>query len=134
VVSKKDEKYDKKYQTFKECGSLISSFLEKKKEKLETGSYFLKIKELYSVLELYEHFDQLFEYLKKRLKAIKEIYDNSDQFSNLLVNLTNAIKKNEERFQNLVTKYQETMNTFEDFYSTLKELNEIDDSVKKYLI
>jgi hypothetical protein len=129
-----NEKYDKKYQTFKECGSLITVFLEKKKEKLETGSCFLKIKELYAILEMYEHFDQVFDYIKKRIKAIKEIYDNSDQFNNLLANLTAALAKNEEKFQKLLVEYEGTLKAFEDFEGVLKELGEIDEVIKQKLI
>lgn len=132
--SKLNEKYDKKYQTFKECGNLITHFIERKKEKIETGSYFLKIKELYSVLELYEHFEQVFDYIKKRLKAIKEIYDNSDQFANMLNNLTNLITKNEERFQNLIKNYDETLQMFTEFDNVFKEITEIDETFKKILV
>ncbi len=129
-----NEKYDKKYQTFKECGNLISQFIDKKKEKLETGSYFLKIKELYAILELYEQFDNVFDYIKKRLKAIKEIYDNSDQFSNMLQNLTNAIEKNEQKFQDLLKQYDDTLKAFEDFDVVLKDISEVDKEFKKILV
>jgi hypothetical protein len=129
-----NEKYDKKYQTFKECGNLITVFIDKKKEKLETGSYFLKIKELYSILEMYEHFDQVFDYIKKRIKAIKEIYDNSDQFNNLLASLTAALAKNEEKFQKLISQYDQTLKSFEEFEGVLKEMEEIDKLIQQKLI
>ena len=76
--NKAGEKYEKKYQTSKECGNMISSFVEKKKDQLIIGSYFCKIKELYSILELCESFDNVFEYLKKRFIAIKSIHNQSD--------------------------------------------------------
>lgn len=109
-------------------------FIDKKKEKLETGSYFLKIKELYSILEMYEHFDQVFDYIKKRIKAIKEIYDNSDQFSNLLTSLTTALARNEEKFRKLISQYEDTLKSFEEFEVVLKEMEEIDKLFQQKLI
>jgi hypothetical protein len=133
-ASKVNEKYDKKYQTFKECGSLISVFLDKKKEKLEAGSYFLKIKELYNVLELCEQFDQVFDYIKKRIKVIKEIHDHSDQFNILLQNLITSIAKNEEKFQKLVGQYEDVLKAFEDFDQIIHNLTEIDNIIKEKLL
>jgi hypothetical protein len=129
-----NEKYEKKYQIYKECGALINQFLEKKREKIETGSYFLKIKELYSILEMYESFDQVFDYIKKRLRAIKEVYDNSDQFTAMLKNLQDTLTKNENRFQALVKKYEEVLKDFEEFDLVLKQLEELDQLIKKKLI
>jgi hypothetical protein len=134
TAAKMTEKYDKKYQTFKDCGMLISTFLDKKKEKLENGSYFLKIKELYSILELYEHFDHIFDYIKSRLKAIKKIYDSSDQFQNLLNNLQDSIKDNEDKYAKMIREYEATIHSFEDLNSILKDLNEIDSEIKNRLV
>ena len=134
TASKMNEKYDKKYQTVKEFNSILNNILDKKKEKIENGSYFLKIKELYNILELYEHFDQVFDYIKKRLKAIKEIYDSSDQFTNLLQNLSTALARNEEKFQKLIQQYEDTLKTFEELDGVLKEMQEIDNLFKHNLI
>jgi hypothetical protein len=129
-----NEKYDKKYQTFVECGKLISDFIEKKKEKIESGSYFFKIKELYSILEFCENFDKVFDYVKKRLKAIKEIHDNSDQFDSMLNNMNTTVENNEKLFMELLNQYEETLKTFEEFQKILKELKELDDRMKFLMI
>jgi hypothetical protein len=129
--SKTNDRYEKKYQAFKECGHILTTFIEKKKDMLETGSYFLKIKELYAILELYEHFDQVFDYIKNRMKAIKEIYDQSDQFTNLLETLNQRIKDNEKRFNGLIAKYETVLKQFESFSEVLKEVEEIDNIIKK---
>ncbi len=42
-ATKLNERYDKKFQTIKEFGNLINSFMDKKKDKIVTGSYFLKV-------------------------------------------------------------------------------------------
>jgi len=124
-----NEKYDKKYQTFVECGKLISDFIEKKKEKIEAGSYFFKIKELYTILEFCENFDKVFDYVKKRLKAIKQIHDNSDQFDSMLSTMNSTIEKNEKMFLELLNQYEETLKNFGEFQNILKELKEMNDSI-----
>lgn len=129
-----NEKYQTKYQNFKNCGQMITDFIESKKEYLEVGSYFLKIKELYAILELSEQFDQIFEYFKKRLKAIKDIYDTSSQFDNLMSSLSSSLNKNEEKFRNILLQYEETLKSFEDLDKVMKDLAEIDKIIKDNLI
>jgi predicted RNA-binding protein with RPS1 domain len=43
-ATKLNERYDKKFQTIKEFGNLINTFMEKKKDKIVTGSYYLKVR------------------------------------------------------------------------------------------
>lgn len=129
-----NEKYDKKYQTFKDCGALISAFLEKKKEKIENGSYFIKIKELYNVLELYEHFDQVFDYIKSRLKSIKQIYESSDQFQNTLQYLNKILLENDQKYENMIKEYESTISCFNELSGVLNEMTEIDNIIKEKLI
>ncbi len=83
---------------------------------------------------MYEHFDQVFDYIKKRIKAIKEIYDNSDQFTNLLASLTAALNRNEEKFQKLILLYEQTLKSFEEFEGVLKDMEEIDKLFQQKLI
>jgi len=47
TASKLNERYEKRYQIFKDCGLLINSFIDKRKEKLEIGSYFLKVMKVF---------------------------------------------------------------------------------------
>ncbi len=44
TASKLNERYETKYKIFKDCGTSINDFIEEKKEKIEIGSYFLKVK------------------------------------------------------------------------------------------
>jgi hypothetical protein len=134
IATKMTEKYDKKYQTFVECGKIISDFIDKKKEKIESGSYFLKIKELYSILEFCENFDKVFDYIKKRLVAIKEIHDNSDQFDNMLMNLNETVEINEKSFINLLNQYEDTVKTFEEFQKILDEVKQLDERMNILMI
>ncbi len=52
----------------------------------------------------------------------------------MLNNLTNAINQNEERLQNLLQQYEDTLKSFEEFDGVIKELNEIDNIFNKILI
>lgn len=133
--SKVGEKYEKKYQTSKDCGTLINKFVEQKKDQLVIGSYFVKIKELYSVLELCENFDQVFEYLKKRFSAIKTIHEQSDQFGSMISNLTKSMTVTEEKYKSLLTLYDETITEFQTFEKLMTEINELDSLLKsKFLV
>ena len=113
---------------------MISNFVEKRTDKLKVGSSFLKIHEIYVVLELQEEFELVMDYMKKRLKAIKLIYDNSDQFQMNMTTIQNKIKSNNEKFQKLIEKYEETIKNFENFDSILKEITEIDNILAGVLI
>lgn len=133
VNSKMGEKYDKKYATFKEFGSMINNFLEKK-EQIANGSYYLKIRELYNILDLYEQFDSVFDHIKNRLKAIKIIHDKSDQFNNMIENLNKAINTNQDKFKSLVLSYELALNEFKEFGESLSQINELDNLIKIKLI
>ena len=113
---------------------MISNFVEKRTDKLKVGSSFLKIHEIYVVLELQEEFELVMDYMKKRLKAVKLIYDNSDQFQMNMTTIQNKIKSNNEKFQKLIEKYEETIKNFENFDSILKEITEIDNILAGVLI
>lgn len=129
-----NEKYEKKYQTSKDCGQLISSFVEKQKEDLIIGSYFIKIKELYSLLDLCENFDQMFEYIRKRILAIKAIHEQSDQFSELLKNLNNSIDNCEIKYKKLLEIYDDTLKTFEEYELILKDMDSLDLEMKQLMV
>jgi hypothetical protein len=131
TTSKNNERYEKKYQAFKECGHILTTFIEKKKELIEKGSYYLKTKELYSVLEIYENFDQVFEYIKNRLNAIRDVFEQSGQFNNLLETLNSKIQENENRFMKLISQYEKVLKEFENFGDLFKDIQEIDNIVKK---
>ena len=109
---------------------MISSFVEKKKDQLVIGSYYCKIKELYSILELCESFDNVFEYLKKRFIAIKSIHNQSDQFTTLVSNLGKDLKSTEEKYINLIKHYDGCVASFEEYQRLLDEVNKIDEEIK----
>lgn len=83
---------------------------------------------------MYETFDNLFDYIKRRIKAIKEIFDNSDQFNTLLESLQSKIKQNEKSLTELYSKYNDTLKIFTEFEAVLKEINSLDNDFKNLLI
>ena len=133
-LAKSSEKYDKKYNTFKECGSLISDFVTKRQEKIQIGGLYVKINEIYSVLELEEEYDSLINYIKKRLIVIKMIYNDSDQFQINIKNIEEKIKENSEKFEIMLKKYDETIKNFKEFDSILKEFSQLDKSIADLLV
>ena len=114
--------------------NILTRYIQEKESGMEISEYFIKIKELYNMLELYESFETVFEYIKKRLKAIKVIHENSDKFNDNVKELNEKIKKNEEKFKELGDKYKETLNEFSKIEEVIKELNTIESTLSKLLI
>ena len=114
--------------------NILTRYIQEKESGMEISEYFIKIKELYNMLELYESFETVFEYIKKRLKAIKVIHENSDKFNDNVKELNEKIKKNEEKFKELGDKYKETLNEFSKIEEVIKELNTIESNLSKLLI
>ena len=78
--TKLEKNQDTRDRLLSSMNELLDHFVKEKETCMEISEYFIKIKELYSMLELYESFETVFEYIKKRLKAIKAIHENSDKF------------------------------------------------------
>jgi hypothetical protein len=133
-LSKSNEKYDKKYKSFKECGDLIIEFVPKRQEKIQIGGLFLKINEIYNVMELEEEYDSLINYIKKRLMVIKMIDNDSNQFQINIKNIEEKIKENSEKFEIMLRKYDETIKNFQEFDSILKEFSQLDKSMADLLV
>lgn len=134
TISKSGEKYDKKFMTAKDCATLINNFYEKKNEELIMGSYFVKIKELYSILELCENFDLVFDYIVRRFKAIKNIHDQADQYDTLIKNLNSSLEKVETKFKILKDKYGEMSGEMNKYKEVLEKFEEVEDKIKKSIL
>lgn len=110
---------------------MISNFIEKRKDQINIGSYYIKIKDLYSVLELCESFDNIFEYLKMRLIAIKSIHEQSDQFTSLISLLNDSIIKTERKYKELLVAYEDVFKKFEEYEKIIEEVSVIDKTIKE---
>lgn len=135
VNNNAQEKYEKKYNISKECGNLINNFLEKNKSQLVMGTYYIKINELYAILELCENFDAIFEYLTQRFNAIKEIHEQSSEFTVLIGNIDKELKNCEAKYTKLLNLYNETFQAFEEYEKLVNEISLFDKEIKeKFMI
>mmetsp|Transcript_19567 Transcript_19567/g.20358 ORF Transcript_19567/g.20358 Transcript_19567/m.20358 type:complete len:412 (+) Transcript_19567:12-1247(+) len=133
-LSKAGEKYEKKFQTAKDCANIINTFSDKKNDEIVMGSYYVKIKELYAVLELCENFDQVFEYITKRFQAIKMINEQSDQFGALIDNLSANLKKIEDKSTKMKSKFEEMLKEFDKYQEILQKMDVLEGEIKKELL
>ena len=132
--TKLEKNQDTRDRLLSSMNELLDHFVKEKETCMEISEYFIKIKELYSMLELYESFETVFEYIKKRLKAIKAIHENSDKFSSNVKMLNNKIENNEKNFKVLGEKYSQTLEEFSKIEEIVKEVNTIEDKINKMLI
>ena len=133
ISTKSTERYDTRYQIFKTFGNMITNYVEKNEEDLEIGSTFAKIKETYLVYEMKEQFAAVFEYMRQRLKAIKDVCYTSEQFNASVNELDILINTNEKQLRVLNEKYKDTLDSFEELDKILNQLKEIDLKIKNKL-
>ena len=132
--TKLEKNQDTRDRLMSSMNELLDHFVKEKNTCMEISNYFIKIKELYSMLELYESFESVFEYIKRRLKAIKAIHENSDKFSSNVKILNNKLEKNEKEFKVLGEKYNSTLTEFSKIEEIVKEVNSIQEKINKMLI
>ena len=132
--TKLEKNQDTRDRLMSSMNELLDHFVKEKNTCMEISNYFIKIKELYSMLELYESFESVFEYIKRRLKAIKAIHENSDKFSSNIKILNNKLEKNEKEFKVLGEKYNSTLTEFSKIEEIVKEVNSIQEKINKMLI
>ena len=85
----------------------------------------------YMIFLTMEKFKDVISYLKKRLVAIKSIIINSEQFEYDINKLNELIKDNKMKYENLKSKYLQTLESFDKLDKVLKEINNLDSLVKK---
>ena len=113
----------------------ISKNLEEvQKYKDRRTEYFIKLKDLYSLVELNESYETILEYIEQRLTAIKEINKKSNKFSEYIKNISENIKINENKMKELETKYNDTLNEFSSLEKILKELDIIEKKITDLLL
>ena len=132
--TKLEKNQDTRDRLMSSMNELLDHFVKEKNTCMEISNYFIKIKELYSMLELYESFESVFEYIKRRLKAIKAIHENSDKFSSNVKILNNKLEKNEKEFKVLGEKYNSTLTEFSKLEEIVKEVNSTQEKINKMLI
>ena len=122
---------DKKFQIYKEktlsdFNEILDKLLNAKEVSNDISEYSLKIKELYAIYEIYENYDEIMKYIKKRLMVICDIHEKSTNFNDDLEFLKKLIEDNEKQFVLLGKRYNETFEELGELENVLKELKNID--------
>lgn len=122
---------EKKFSLFKEktlteLNEILDEVIKEQEISSEISQYFVKLKELYAIYEVYENYDEIMKYIKKRLMAIMDMHEKSINFNNDLDFLKKIIEENEKQFGILGKKYSETFEEIAGLENILKELKNID--------
>ena len=125
---------DEKAKIVDEIKQKMNEFIKEKESAIEITEYFIKVKELYNMLEMNDSFENVIEYLKKRLKAIKVIHEDSDKYSQNISKLKSQLDINEGKMKELGKCYDETLNAFGEIEKIYQEIQSIDNKLNKLLI
>ena len=131
-----NETKENKEKLLNEINSILDNINEKN-EKLKNSNYFSicnNLRELYLLFEFYEKYDNIFEYLKKRLLAIQDIYNESDKFNDNIKLLKEKIQTNEKEINELVESYKNIFKEFEKIENIIISLNLIEKQISNKLL
>ena len=122
---------DKKFQILKEkaltdLNQVLDELLKIKEESIDISEYSMKIKELYAIYEVYENYDEIMKYIKKRLMAISDMHEKSTDYNADLEFLKKLIEDNEKQFDILGKRYNEAFEELGKMENILIELKNID--------
>lgn len=132
IVKEKSKKTNKEKEDI--FNKITKNLEEVQKYKDRNREYFIKLKDLYSLVELNESYETILEYIEQRLTAIKEINKKSNKFSEYIKNISENIKINENKMKELETKYNDTLNEFSSLEKILKELDIIEKKITDLLL
>ncbi len=130
---------EKKFQLFKEktlteLNQILDEVIKDRELSSGISEYFVKLKELYAIYEVYENYDEVMLYIKKRLLAILDMHEKSTDFNNDLEFLKKIIEENEKQFNILGMQYSETFEELAGLENILKELKNLDKYFEQLLI
>ena len=130
---------EKKFQLFKEktlteLNQILDEVIKDRELSSGISEYFVKLKELYAIYEVYENYDEVMLYIKKRLLAILDMHEKSTDFNNDLEFLKKIIEENEKQFNILGKQYSETFEELAGLENILKELKNLDKYFEQLLI
>ena len=116
---------EKKFSLFKEktlteLNEILDEVIKEQEISSEISQYFVKLKELYAIYEVYENYDEIMKYIKKRLMAIIDMHEKSINFNNDLDFLKKITEENEKQFGILGKKYSETFEEIAGLENILK--------------
>ena len=115
-----------KEKSLKQLSGVLDELLEEKEKTNNISEYSLKIKELHTIYGIYENYDEILNYIKKRLMAICDMHEKSVNFNSDLEFLKKLVEDNEKQFATLGKRYNETFDELGGLEDILKELKSID--------
>ena len=131
-----NETKENKEKLLNEINSILDNINEQN-EKVKNSNYFSicnNLRELYLLFEFYEKYDNIFEYLKKRLLAIQEIHNESDKFNDNIKLLKEKIQTNEKEINELFESYKNIFKEFEKIENIIISLNLIEKQISNKLL
>ena len=131
-----NETKENKEKLLNEINSILDNINEQN-EKVKNSNYFSicnNLRELYLLFEFYEKYDNIFEYLKKRLLAIQEIHNESDKFNDNIKLLKEKIQTNEKEINELFESYKNIFKEFEKIENIIISLNLIEKKISNKLL
>ena len=69
--------------------------------------------------------------MKQRIKATREVCYSSKQFNIIVNDINDLIKKNNDNFEELNIKYKNVLDSFKLLENILKEIDKLDNKIKK---
>ena len=131
-----NETKENKEKLLNEINSILDNINEQN-EKVKNSNYFSicnNLRELYLLFEFYEKYDNIFEYLKKRLLAIQDIHNESDKFNDNIKLLKEKIQTNEKEINELFESYKNIFKEFEKIENIIISLNLIEKQISNKLL
>ena len=119
-----------RYENVKIFENLMQSFNSESENETLLNLY-KQLCDAYMIYLIMEKFKDVISYLKKRIIAIKNIVLNSEQFEFDIKELNNLIKENEGKYEILKFKYLQALESFGKLENILKEINNLDELIKK---
>ena len=132
TLNEKKNNYDtKSFASFKQFGEKIREFNSANREQISIAKTHIKLKEIYSIYEIQQNYKKLIDYMKLRIKATREVCYNSKQFNNIVNDINDLIKKNNDNYELLNIKYKNVLDSFKSLENILKEIDKLDNKIKK---
>ena len=132
TLNEKKNNYDtKSFASFKQFGEKIREFNSANREQISIAKTHIKLKEIYSIYEIQQNYKKLIDYMKLRIKATREVCYNSKQFNNIVNDINDLIKKNNDNYELLNIKYKNVLDSFKSLENILKDIDKLDNKIKK---
>lgn len=134
IIKLADKFQNNKDNVLKELNEILDDLGKEKNYGTELGNFFIKIRELFMIYQIYLSYDDIVKYLKNRIQAIIEINDCGKNFNIELDFLKKMILENENKYKKMNEKYNETFVEMGKLEDVLKDLKELEKYFANYFV